>query len=226
MEKQDFKVLDYFDDKGKEQTLSFECHTPHILIQGDELNQILELEKRMLKNLSSSNGEEIDLVVIDDASVLQDDFFSDLEFNTISRMTEVEAIKCLKGGPIYLFEERYTMLARNEARNFTKLNEGGKEHLKMIVFFFPSVSENQKLHKALGRSGTSIVVGVHFIIGINFNLEKPQLFDGCETRFSFPSKNKFRDMKLFCKDEEELPKTGHLWLKPSCSGDVEVITLK
>ena len=56
-EKQIYKVLDYIDDKGEEQSLNFECNTPHILISGANLDDILSLEKKMLKNLSDSNGK-------------------------------------------------------------------------------------------------------------------------------------------------------------------------
>ena len=57
MEKQFFKVLDYIDDNGEEQSLNFECNTPHVLILGNELSDIVALEKKMLKNLSDSNGK-------------------------------------------------------------------------------------------------------------------------------------------------------------------------
>ena len=57
MEKQVFKVLDYVDDNGEDQTLNFECNTPHVLILGNELDDIVRLEKKMLKNLSDSNGK-------------------------------------------------------------------------------------------------------------------------------------------------------------------------
>ena len=70
MEKQVFKVLDYIDDKGDDQSLNFECNTPHVLILGNELSDIVALEKKMLKNLSDSNGKEINLVVIDDKNLL------------------------------------------------------------------------------------------------------------------------------------------------------------
>ena len=60
MEKQVFKVLDYIDDKGEEQTLNFECTTPHILISGDAIEDILALEKKMLKNgLKNSQTENM-----------------------------------------------------------------------------------------------------------------------------------------------------------------------
>ena len=225
MDKRVFKVLDYVDDNGEGQTLNFECTTPHILISGDAIEDILALEKKMLKNLSDSNGREVNLVVIDDKKVLPDDFFKDLEFNYISRSTEEDAILFLDGYPSYKFMDRYSMLIRFNLRNFTDLNESGKEHLKMLVYFFPSMSDNQKLHKALSRSATAIQAGVHIIAGIDFILEKPQLLNGCETRLSFPSKYKFKDMKFFTKFEKELPKTGNLWLKNK-NGDVKPIELK
>ena len=65
MKKQIFKVLDYIDDNGVEQSLNFECNTPHVLILGNNLDDIVGLEKKMLKNLSDSNGKEIDLIVVD-----------------------------------------------------------------------------------------------------------------------------------------------------------------
>ena len=83
MKKQVFKVLDYIDDNGVEQSLNFECNTPHVLILGNNLDDIVGLEKKMLKNLSDSNGKEINLIVIDDNNVLPEKFFSDLEFNHI-----------------------------------------------------------------------------------------------------------------------------------------------
>ena len=92
MEKQIYKVLDYIDYNGEEQSLNFECNTPHVLILGNELSDIVALEKKMLKNLSDSNGKEIDLVVIDDKNVLPEDFFAGLDFNYVSRINEDEAI--------------------------------------------------------------------------------------------------------------------------------------
>ena len=43
MKKQVFKVFEYIDDKGEEQTLNFECNTPHVLILGKELSDIVAL---------------------------------------------------------------------------------------------------------------------------------------------------------------------------------------
>ena len=118
------------------------------------------------------------------------------------------------------------MMYRNNEGNFTDLNESGKEHLKMLIYFFPSLSTNKKLHKALGKSGSATQVGVHVIAGINFKLDKPELFDGCETRISFPTKDKLNDMKFFCKFSRELPTTGNIWFKFGYSGQVKAITLK
>ena len=50
--KQVFKVLDYIDDKGDGQSLNFECNTPHVLILGNELSDIVALEKKMLNPLN------------------------------------------------------------------------------------------------------------------------------------------------------------------------------
>ena len=69
-------------------------------------------------------------------------------------------------------------------------------------------------------------MGVHVIAGINFKLDKPELFDGCETRISFPTKDKLNDMKFFCKFSRELPTTGDVWFKLGYSGKVKPITLK
>ena len=226
MKKQIFKVLDYIDDNGVEQSLNFECNTPHVLILGNNLDDIVGLEKKMLKNLSDSNGKEINLIVIDDKSVLPSDFFDDLEFNHISHINADEAISSLDGNLTQTFVDRYLMLYRYNEGNFTKLNDSGKGHLKMLVYFFPSLSTNKKLHKALGKSGSAIQVGVHVIAGINFKLDKPELFDGCETRISFPTKDKLNDMKFFCKFSRELPTTGNVWFKFGYSGQVKPITLK
>ena len=224
--KQVFKVLDYIDDKGDGQSLNFECNTPHVLILGNELSDIVALEKKMLKNLSDSNGKEINLVVIDEKNVLPEDFFTGLDFNYVSRINEEEAITYLDGSPTSTFVDRFLMMYRNNEGNFTDLNESGKEHLKMLVFFFPSLSTNKKLHKALGKSGSAIQVGVHVIAGINFKLDKPELFDGCETRISFPTKDKLNDMKFFCKFSRELPTTGDVWFKFGYSGQVKAIKVK
>ena len=226
MEEQEFKLLEYIDDKGKEQTLSLKCNTPNILIRGDELDEILSLEKRMLQTLSSSNGKEVDLIVIDDSFILPEDFFSDLEFHDVRRILEKEAIENIKTGPFMAFSDRYEALFESESRNFTDYNEKGKGHMRLLVYFLPSISEDQKLHKALGRNAISIMVGVHFIAGINFRPDKPELFDGCETRISFPTKDKLNDMKFFCKFSRELPTTGDVWLKFGYSGQVKPITLK
>ena len=226
MKKQIFKVLDYIDDNGVEQSLNFECNTPHVLILGNNLDDIVGLEKKMLKNLSNSNGKEIDLIVVDDKSVLPRDFFDDLEFNHISRINEDEAISSLDGNLTQTFVDRYLMLYRCNEGNFTKLNDSGKGYLKMLVYFFPSISNNKKLHRALGRSGSAIQVGVHAIAGINFNLENPELFDGCETRISFPTEDKYNDMRFFCKSPEELPAAGDIWFKFGYGGQVKAITLK
>ena len=224
MGKRKYKVLDYIDDVGEKKTLTFECTTPHILISGDRVEDILALEKKMLKNLSESNGKEINLVVVDDKLVLPEDFFSDMEFNYISSMTEEDAILFLGGRPSLKFLDRYSMLYRYNLKNFSELNESGIEHLKMLVYYFPSVSENQKLHMALGKCATAIQVGIHVIAGINFMLKKPRLLDGCETRFSFPSEDKFKDMRFFCKLEKDLPKTGEVWFRDSerCVKPVEI----
>lgn len=226
MEKQVFKVLDYVDDNGEDQTLNFECNTPHVLILGNELDDIVRLEKKMLKNLSDSNGKEINLVIVDDKNILPEDFFEGLEFNYVSRINEEDAITYLDGSPTRTFVDRFLMMYRNNEGNFTDLNESGKEHLKMLVYFFPSLSTNKKLHKALGESGSAIQVGVHIIAGINFKLDKPELFDGCETRISFPSKDKLNDMKFFCKFSRELPVAGDVWFKYGYSGQAKAITLK
>ena len=225
-EKQRYKVLDYIDDKEEEQSLNFECNTPHILISEANLDDIVGLEKKMLKNLSDSNGKEINLIVIDDKSVLPIDFFDDLEFNHISWINEDEAIASLDGNPTQTFVDRYLMLYRYNEGNFTKLNDSGKGHLKMLVYFFPSISNNRKLHRALGRSGSAIQVGVHAIAGINFKLENPEPFDGCETRISFPAEDKSNDMRFFCKYLEELPAAGDIWFKFGYSGQVKAITMK
>ena len=140
MEKETYKVLDYIDDKREDQTLTFECTTPHILISGDNLDDILSLEKKMLKNLSNSNGKEINLVVVDDNSVLPEEFFSDLDFNYVSRISEEDAIRRLSGNPKRSFLERYLFIYRNDEMTFTALNESGKEHMNMLLFFFPSIS--------------------------------------------------------------------------------------
>ena len=96
----------------------------------------------------------------------------------------------------------------------------------MLIYFFPSLSNNKKLHRALGRSGSAIQVGVHAITGINFKLENPELFDGCETRISFPTEDKCNDMRFFCKSLEELPAAGDIWFKFGYSGQVKAIMLK
>ena len=79
--KEIYKVLEYLDENGEEQSLNFECSTPHVLISGDRVEDILGLERTMLKNLSESNGKNINLVVVDDKSVLPEDFFENLQFN-------------------------------------------------------------------------------------------------------------------------------------------------
>ena len=78
----------------------------------------------------------------------------------------------------------------------------------------------------MGRSGSAIQVGVHAITGINFKLDNPELFDGCETRISFPAEDKCNDMRFFLKSSEELPATGDVWFKFGYSGQVKAITLK
>ena len=35
-----YKVLEYIDDNGEEQSLNFECSTPHVLISGDKIADI------------------------------------------------------------------------------------------------------------------------------------------------------------------------------------------
>ena len=66
----------------------------------------------MLKNLSDSNGKEINLIVIDDKSVLSRDFFDDLEFNRISRINEDKALAFLYGNPTQTFVDRFLVLYR------------------------------------------------------------------------------------------------------------------
>ena len=221
-----YKVLEYIDDNGEEQSLNFDCSTPHVLISGDKIADILGLEKKMLKNLSESNGKDINLVVVDDKSVLPEDFFEDLDFNYVSRITEEEAINKLDGSPTYTFVERYMLILKNDEKNFTQFNESGKEHLKMLVYFFPSISENKKLHEVLGKSSTSIQVGVHFIAGINFIVENPLLLEGCETRFAFPSRDKVQDLRFFRRYLSDLPLSGELWFKFGLTGKIKPIKLK
>ncbi len=184
MEKETFRVLDYIDANGYNQSLNFECNTPHILISGDRIDDILSLENKMLKNLSDSNGKEVNLVVIDDKNVLPDDFFKGLEFNDVSKITEKEAIGHLDR-LIMPFLERFLFIYRNEEKTFTDLNESGKEHLKMLVYFFPILSEDKDLQRLMGKSVKAIEAGVHIITGVDFMLEKPHLFKGCDVRFSF-----------------------------------------
>ena len=224
--KEIYKVLEYLDENGEEQSLNFECSTPHVLISGDRVEDILGLERTMLKNLSESNGKNINLVVVDDKSVLPEDFFENLQFNYIPRITEEEAINKLNGSPTYTFSERYMLILKNDEKNFTQLNESGKEHLKMLVYFFPSISENKKLHEVLGKSSSSIQVGVHFIAGINFIVENPLLLEGCETRFAFPSRDKVQDLRFFRGHLSDLPTSGDLWLKYGLTGKIKPIILK
>ena len=224
--KEIYKVLEYLDENGEEQSLNFECSTPHALISGDRVEDILGLERTMLKNLSESNGKNINLVVVDDKSVLPEDFFENLQFNYISRITEEEAINKLNGSPTYTFSERYMLILKNDEKNFTQLNESGKEHLKMLVYFFPSISENKKLHEVLGKSSSSIQVGVHFIVGIKFIVENTLLLEGCETRFAFPSRDKVQDLKFFRSYLSDLPTSGDLWLKYGLTGKIKPIELK
>lgn len=225
MEKETFRVLDYIDDKGDNQSLNFECNTPHILISGDRIDDILSLENKMLKNLSDSNGKEVNLVVIDDKNVLPDDFFKGLEFNDVSKITEKEAIGHLDR-LIMPFLERFLFIYRNEEKTFTDLDESGKEHLKMLVYFFPVLSEDKDLQRLMGKSVKAIEAGVHIIAGLDFMLEKPHLFKGCDVRFSFPSVKAVKDMKLFGKRKYDLPKTGDLWLRNGINEEVKTITLK
>lgn len=224
--KEIYKVLEYLDENGEEQSLNFECSTPHVLISGDRVEDILGLERAMLKNLSESNGKNINLVVVDDKSVLPEDFFENLQFNYISRITEEEAINKLDGSPTHTFSERYMLILKNNEKNFTQLNKSGKEHLKMLVYFFPSISENKKLHEVLGKSSSSIQVGVHFIVGIKFIVENPLLLEGCETRFAFPSRDKVQDLKFFRSYLSDLPTSGDLWLKYGLTGKIKPIELK
>lgn len=224
--KEIYKVLEYIDENGEEQSLNFECSTPHVLISGDKIEDILALEKKMLKNLSESNGKDLNLVVVDDKSVLPEDFFENLEFNYISRITEEEAINKLDGSPTYTFSERYMLILKNDEKNFTQLNESGKEHLTMLVYFFPSISENKKLHEVLGKSSSSIQVGVHFIAGMKFIAENPLLLEGCETRFAFPSRDKVQDLRFFRGHLSDLPTSGDLWLKYGLTGKIKSIILK
>lgn len=55
MKKQIFKVLDFIDENGDDQSLDFECNTPHVLILGNNLDDIVGLEKKMLKNRINLN---------------------------------------------------------------------------------------------------------------------------------------------------------------------------
>ena len=118
------------------------------------------------------------------------------------------------------------LILKNDEKNFTQFNESGKEHLKMLVYFFPSISENKKLHEVLGKSSSSIQVGVHFIAGINFIVENPLLLEGCETRFAFPSRDKVQDLRFFRKHLSDLPTSGDLWLKYGLTGKIKPIMLK
>lgn len=225
MEKETFRVLDYIDANGYNQSLNFECNTPHILISGDRIDDILSLENKMLKNLSDSNGKEVNLVVIDDKNVLPDDFFKGHEFNDVSTITEKEAIGHLDR-LIMPFLERFLFIYRNEEKTFTDLNESGKEHLKMLVYFFPVLSEDKDFQRLMGKSVKATDAGVHIIAGLDFMLEKPHFLKGCDVRFSFPSVKASKDMKFFGKRKYELPKTGDLWFRNGIDAEVLPISLK
>ena len=56
MKKQVFKVLDYIDENGDDQSLDFECNTPHVLILGNNLDDIIGLEQIGI-NIRERNGK-------------------------------------------------------------------------------------------------------------------------------------------------------------------------
>lgn len=161
-------LLSYFEGKNKEYVI-LDCHTPHIVLGGPDFNKIIELEKLMMKNLSSSNGSNIDLILVDGIGAISDDFLNCVRFNSLEKITTQEAYQRLKEG-IVSFKDRIDKLSKSECRNYDEYVAKGNSGMHQVVYFFSdlySCENKERLLKALQKCSTVFFTGVNIISGIS-----------------------------------------------------------
>lgn len=159
-------LTSYFEGE-KQEYIILNCHTPHVVLGGSNFDKIISREKIMLNNLSSSNGSNIDLILVDDIGVVSDDFLNYVHFNSLEKIASQEAYQRLKEGVIS-FRDRIDKLSNAECKNYDEYIAKGNLDMHQVVYFFSDLysCENKKsLLKALQKCSTVFFTGVNIISG-------------------------------------------------------------
>lgn len=193
------KLLSY-----KELEITLDSKTPHCLITGSNIDEIIKLENAMIESIKESGGDNVNIHYINNPSC--------------------KAVDMLKHGINGFYRSRYEELVRVGAENIEKYNEG-RNKMPYEVFIFPIISPTEELLSILKSATMLIQVGVHIICGLttSYNQEIDKYLSGYTTRFAFPFEEQIMNQAFFVADEKELPKIGKLWYKLGINGEVKVL---
>lgn len=193
------KLLSY-----KELEITLDSKTPHCLITGSNIDEIIKLENAMIESIKESGGDNVNIHYINNSSC--------------------KAVEMLKQGINGYYRSRYDELVKVGAGNLEKYNEG-RNKMSYDVFIFPIISTDEELLSILKSATMLIQVGVNIICGVttSYNKEIDKYLSGYTTRFAFPFKEQIMNQAFFVADEKELPKIGKLWYKLGINGEVKVL---
>ena len=193
------KLLSY-----EELEITLDSKTPHCLITGSNIDEIIKLENAMIESIKESGGDNVNIHCINNPSC--------------------KAVDMLKHGINGFYRSRYEELVRVGAGNIEKYNED-RNKKPYEVFIFPIISPTEELLSILKSATMLIQVGVHIICGLTttYNQEIDKYLSGYTTRFAFPFKEQIINQAFFVADEKDLPKKGKLWYKLGINGEVKVL---
>ena len=193
------KLLSY-----KELEITLDSKTPHCLITGSNINEIIKLENAMIESIKESGGDNVNIHYINNSSC--------------------KAVEMLKQGINGYYRSRYDELVKVGAGNLEKYNEG-RNKMSYDVFIFPIISTDEELLSILKSATMLIQVGVNIICGVttSYNKEIDKYLSGYTTRFAFPFKEQIMNQAFFVEDAKKLPKHGKLWYKLGINSEVKVL---
>lgn len=207
---EEYRFLGFKDESGNTKQLFFDCITPHILIAGDNTDDLISFETKIINNLILSCESKVNLYLVD-----EDSLFPDIE-NTrsisITRISEYEMCRIMEDGFEY-YRKRYEQLINYNEKNFSTYNaHHPEEKMSMEIFLIPEASRKYKSLRFLKYSGKLNQVGVHIIAGTNF-LNRVALNGMIEfqTRFMlYPCGINNKEF-FFNEDIDNLPSLNELW---------------
>ena len=156
--------------------ISLNSRTPQCIITGDNIDEIIDLENKMISTIKESGGDNVKIYYVNNCSS--------------------EEIEKLKGGINGYYKSRFEILAEANARNLDVYNND-KNRMPYVVYVFPIISTDKEFLTLLKKSTMLIQVDVHIICGLiaPYNNDIHKYLSGYTTRFAFPFKEVFLSLE-------------------------------